>query len=64
MFAACAPEIIGNDYLVVGTMERSDWQEGIHAGVPLADMLRSLHDCKRVVTSKPAPTWGPESSTR
>src|SRR5260370_1449674 len=64
MFAERAPEIIGNDYLVVGTMDRSDWQEGLHAGVPLADMLRSLHDFKRVVTFKPAPTWGPENITR
>jgi hypothetical protein len=64
MFAERAPEIIGNDYLVVGTMDRSDWQEGLHAGVPLADMLRSLHDFKRVVTFKPAPAWGPEHSTR
>jgi hypothetical protein len=64
MFTERAPEIIGNDYLVVGTMERSDWQEGLHAGVPLADMLRSLHDFKRVVTFTPAPTWGPETSTR
>jgi len=64
MFAERAPEIIGNDYLVVGTMDRSDWQEGLHAGVPLADMLRSLHDFKRVVTFKPALTWGPENITR
>jgi hypothetical protein len=58
MFAERAPEAIGNDYLVVGTMDRSDWHEGVRAGVPLAEMLRSLHDFKRVVNFKPAPAWG------
>jgi hypothetical protein len=64
MFAERAPQIIGNDYLVVGTMDRSDWHEGVHAGVSLAEMLRSLHDFKRVLSFKPAPAWGPQQSTR
>jgi hypothetical protein len=64
MCAERAPEAIGNDYLVVGTMDRSDWHEGVHAGVPLAEMLRSLDDFKRVVSCKPAPAWGPQTITR
>lgn len=62
-FAENAPEVIGNDYLVVGTMDRPDWKAGMHAAVPPTDALKFLHDFKRVVTFKLAPRWIPPSAS-
>jgi hypothetical protein len=59
-----ASEAIGNEYLVVGTMDRPDWRDGTHAGIPLPDMLGPLHDFTPVVTFKPAPTRVPQNTPR
>lgn len=39
-------DMIGNDYLVVGTVERSDWRPG---ELSLQHILDNLHDFKQVV---------------
>src|SRR5260370_8075575 len=41
MFAERAPEIIGNDYLVVGSMARSASQNALPPRVPLTHILQS-----------------------
>lgn len=41
MFAQYRPEIVGNDYLVIGTIERKDWKEG--------EMLRKIDEIKAIV---------------
>jgi len=42
-FAQHQPDVVGNDYLVVGTFDRPDWQKGVNAPVPVAEMLDYLH---------------------
>jgi hypothetical protein len=50
MFAQHAPEVIGNDYLVVGTVERDYWRQGLKQPGSIGDMLEHLHDFKEVLT--------------
>jgi Zn-finger nucleic acid-binding protein len=42
-----APQVIGNDYLVLGTMEKKMWREGLDGEAkPLAEMLKHVADFK------------------
>jgi len=42
-----APEVIGKDYLVLGTIEKKIWQEGLGShGKPLAETLKYVADFK------------------
>lgn len=42
-----APVVIGKNYLVLGTMEKTNWQEGLGGhGKPLAEMLKYVADFK------------------
>lgn len=52
VFAEEEPEIVGNNYLVVGTMERAIWKRGTQQRLTLQEMLDALHDFKEVVTFK------------
>lgn len=53
MFAERAPEDLGNDYLVVGTMDRADWQRNVpQQSALLAEMLETVHDFQEVVGFK------------
>ena len=46
-FTQMAPQVIGNDYLVLGTMEKKIWQEGLDGKAkPLAEMLKHMADFK------------------
>jgi hypothetical protein len=49
------PEIVGNDYLVVGTEDRADWLRGVKTAQTIPDLLEHLHDFADVVQFKPAP---------
>jgi hypothetical protein len=51
------PEIVGNDYLVVGTLEKSVWKRGTQQPLTLQEMLEALHDFKDVVTFKLIGGW-------
>jgi hypothetical protein len=57
-FGQTRPEIVGNDYLVVGTEDRADWLRGMRTPRSTAATLESLHDFIEVVTFEPAPRWG------
>ena len=57
MLTVHKPEIVGNEYLVIGTMDRSDWKRGVQNQLPLQDLLEVLHDFKEVVTFKPVGGW-------
>jgi hypothetical protein len=57
-FTARAPEIVGNDYLVIGTVDRADWKHIAQNQLPVQDTLEALHDFREVVTFKPAGGWG------
>ena len=45
-FSQLAPEAIGKDYSILGTIEKKIWQEGLGSSTPLAEMLRYVADFK------------------
>ena len=51
------PEVVGNDYLVLGTTDKSVWKEGMHQQMTMEEMLEELHDFKEVVTFKVTGGW-------
>jgi hypothetical protein len=60
LFAEHAPSVIGNDYLVLGTVERTAWREGMKQPKGIGDMLEHLHDFKEVRTVECRPAgWYP-----
>jgi len=58
LFAGHDPSLIGNDYLVLGTVERQAWREGMEQPKDIPEMLEHLHDFKEVHTIRPA-GWYP-----
>ena len=58
LFAEREPSVIGNDYLVLGTVERQAWREGVKQPKDIQEMLEHLHDFKEVHTIRPA-GWYP-----
>ncbi len=43
------PEVIGNDYLIVGTIDRAVWKRGTQQPLTLQEMIDALHDFKESV---------------
>ena len=43
LFAEYDPSVIGNDYLVMGTVERKAWREGMKQPTDIPEMLEHLH---------------------
>ena len=39
MFARSDPAVIGNEYMVMGTMDKKAWREGLKQPKPVAEML-------------------------
>jgi hypothetical protein len=52
LFAERNPEVIGNDYLVIGTVERKGWREGIKQPKSIDEILDHLHNFKEVLTTE------------
>lgn len=52
-FTEFNPEVVGNDYLVIGTVERATWKRTMQSQLPLEVTLDALHDFKEVVSFKP-----------
>jgi hypothetical protein len=47
-FSHIAPEVIGNDYMVLGTIEKKVWQEGLQGrGKEIEGMLKHVADFKK-----------------
>ena len=46
LFVEIAPEVVGNDYLVVGTVERKPWRRGMTDPLSSDAMRDALHDFK------------------
>ncbi|MGI8827132.1 MAG: hypothetical protein ACR2JC_16130 [Chloroflexota bacterium] len=59
IFLEREPEMIGNDYLVVGTVDRPVWQRGNRGDLSVQEMLDNLHDFKDYLRFEPAPRWAP-----
>ena len=49
LFATRAPELVGNDYLVIGTLNRPVWQRSRENPVTIQEMLDNLHDFNEVL---------------
>ena len=57
-FTKLNPEIVGSDYLVIGTVEKATWKRTMQSQLPLQVTLDALHDLKEVVSFKPTGGWG------
>jgi hypothetical protein len=57
IFTVLNPEIVGNNYLVIGTLDRADWKRIDQNKLPVQDTIEALHDFKDVVTFKPMGGW-------
>lgn len=54
------PEIIGNEYLVLGTLEPSSWRKREKEPVGFGNVQEHLHDFKEYLEVKYSPAhWGP-----
>ena len=51
------PEIIGNEYLVIGTLDRSDWKESRDRSITSGDVLEKVYPFKAVLNFEPMPSW-------
>ena len=56
-FSVHNPEVVGNEYLVIGTLDRPVWKRGTQHPLPVQEMLGALHDFKEYVTFKPMMGW-------
>jgi len=58
-----APRVIGNKYMVVGTVEKSIWQSGLTgSGIDIGEVLKHTADFKKVLDLEVEPGgWYPAS---
>lgn len=59
IFSERDPEIVGNRYLVVGTLEKAVWKRGVQDLLMPEETFEALHDFREVVTFKLVGGWGP-----
>jgi hypothetical protein len=45
-FVALNPHIVGNDYLVIGTLDRADWKRINQNQLSIPDAIEALHDAE------------------
>lgn len=53
LFTGLNPEVVGNDYLVLGTIDRSTWRQSIRTPLTIQEMLDALHDFREVLRFEP-----------
>ena len=51
-FSTANPKIIGNDYLVMGTVDKPEWRQGMQNPLSTQEMIEHLHDFKEAITFK------------
>jgi tetratricopeptide (TPR) repeat protein len=54
-FMTGKPEVIGNDYQVIGTLDRAEWKRGKQELLSSEQVIEYLHDFKEVVTFSRVP---------
>ena len=54
-----APEVAGNEYLVIGTMDKKAWQRGLYGGGTLGSSLEYVAEFKKVLDLKVEGGWAP-----
>jgi hypothetical protein len=64
LFAERAPEAIGNDYLVLGTLERADWKHGVQSALSIEEARAAMHDFKDVWKFTVTGGWMPDPKKR
>ncbi len=58
--ARSAPNLVGHDYFVLGTMPNKIWKQGLNAGPrPLGVMLEHVADFRKHLELKTEGGWGP-----
>ncbi|MFN8454953.1 MAG: hypothetical protein U0401_09850 [Anaerolineae bacterium] len=62
LFSQHNPAVIGNDYLIMGTMDKNFWREGLTQPKAIADMMPHLHVFKTYYQELrlTRPGWYPE----
>ena len=65
-FEKVAPEVVGNEYLVLGTLDRKTWKAGLAgAGQTLGETLKHVADFARVLTLEVDPGgWRPAEPSK
>lgn len=53
LFTGLKPEVVGNDYLVLGTIDRSTWRQSIRTPLTIQEMLDALHVFREVLRFGP-----------
>ncbi len=65
MFEQRDPSVIGNDYLVLGTMDRKAWRQGLHQPKTITEMLPFVAAFKGYRTIEQEPGgWFPAEEIR
>jgi hypothetical protein len=57
IFTEQKPEAVGNDYLVIGTLDKVAWKRGVQRQLTPREALDALHDFREVITFKPTGGW-------
>ncbi len=57
LFEQHAPEVVGNNYLILGTVDHDFWKQGTKTPHTVQRLVDNLHDFKQVLTFKPASGW-------
>ena len=55
------PDIVGNDYLIIGTVERSYWRKASTKGGTYQELMDNLHDFKKHVQFEVHHGWMPDN---
>lgn len=61
-FTEQKPEVMGNDYLVIGTLEKTAWRRGMQEPLSVQEMLEALHDFKEEVSFEMRRGWMKEGT--
>ena len=51
------PEIVGNEYLVIGTLQKRDWRARDRIGEDSQETIKRMLVFKDVLNFEPMPTW-------
>jgi hypothetical protein len=54
LFGEWQPELVGNAYLVLGTLDPEVWERGRHTPLTIPEMRDNLHDWQAVLSIRPA----------
>src|SRR5262245_110803 len=57
LFTAHRPEIVGNEFVVLGAQDLDDWVRGVHTPVSPTTAFEHVHDFREVVRFTPPPSW-------